>query len=215
MTEKLSRELCLNKGINMKIILASNNENKRKEIAEILKPYDIELLSPGDARITHETTEDGCNFYENARKKAYEMYELTGMASVADDSGLCVSALGGRPGIYSARYVPDGTGMMERCRKLLAEMENEDDRIACFITVVVGIFADGTEIKTEGRIDGEITRDIRGNNGFGFDPVFLIPDKGKTYAEMEAFEKNAISHRAEAFKQFGKKSALKNGEGKQ
>ncbi|MBQ3072312.1 MAG: XTP/dITP diphosphatase [Oscillospiraceae bacterium] len=189
----------------MKLVLASNNKKKMKEMTEILGDMGIEVISQREAGADIEVEETGTTFYENARLKAAEACRVTGLASVADDSGLCVDALGGEPGVYSARYGGEGLTDTGRYELLLKNMENEEHRSAKFVSCIVCVFPDGTEITAQGECPGEILRSPRGEGGFGYDPVFYMPEKGKTMAEMTAEEKNAVSHRGCALKKFRSK----------
>ncbi|MBR0143332.1 MAG: RdgB/HAM1 family non-canonical purine NTP pyrophosphatase [Clostridia bacterium] len=182
----------------MELIFATNNPHKLREVRALFEGSGIEILSLRDVGCSHETVEDGKTFYENARKKAREIAELLGRPAVADDTGLVIKALGGAPGVYSARYAPEGM----RCARVLAEMEGKDDREAYFETSVVCVFPDGSEIAESARVAGHITRERRGGNNFGYDPVFFCDEMGKTYAEMTLEEKNVCSHRARAFRKF-------------
>ena len=142
--------------------------------------------------------EDGKTFLENARKKAREIMQLSGCAALADDSGLCVNALGGAPGIYSARFAGVHGDDEANNDLLLQKLQKKTDRTAYYDCAMVLVFPDGREISAEGKFFGEITRERRGSGGFGYDPLFYLPEKGCTVAEMDADEKNRISHRAKA-----------------
>ena len=179
-----------------KLVMATNNANKLREAREILSPLGIEVLSQQDAGVNCEPDENGSTFAENAMIKARAVYECCGLPVIADDSGLCVDALGGRPGVHSARYAPKG----QECAKLLEEMKGvqEEYRTARFVCSIV--FLDGSgEAVTEGRCEGSIGFEQRGTNGFGYDPVFMVGDR--TMAELSADEKNAISHRGAALRE--------------
>ncbi|MCM1507037.1 MAG: RdgB/HAM1 family non-canonical purine NTP pyrophosphatase [Ruminococcus flavefaciens] len=179
-----------------KIVMATNNENKLREAREILSPLGIEVVSQKEAGVSIDPEENGITFADNALIKAQAIYDAVKFPVIADDSGLCVDALGGRPGVYSARYAPNEI----KCTKLLDEMKNvpDNERGAYFECCIA--FTDGknTDFMT-GRCYGTITHEERGTNGFGYDPVFEVD--GKTLAEMSADEKNAVSHRGEALKQ--------------
>lgn len=178
-----------------KLIMATNNAYKLREAQEILSPLGIEVISQREAGADAEPEENGVTFEENAVIKAKAVYDITALPVIADDSGLCVEALGGRPGVYSARYAPKG---ME-CEKLLKEMENipAGKRNAYFQCDIAFLNGDSCRVFT-GKCSGEISFEARGKNGFGYDPVFLRGDR--TLAEMSGEEKNRISHRAEALK---------------
>ncbi len=182
----------------MKLIIASNNEHKLIEIRQILGAHFGEILSMREAGIEHETVEDGSTFMENALKKAREVAELSGCCALADDSGLCVDALDGAPGIYSARFAGvHGDDEANRLH-LLELMQDKTDRGAHFTCAMALVWPDGRTVTAEGYIYGEITHEKRGSNGFGYDPLFLVPELGLTTAELEPEQKNAISHRAAA-----------------
>lgn len=182
----------------MKLILASNNAHKLIEIRAILGGEFDEILSMREAGIVHETVEDGSSFLENAEKKAREIMEISGCCALADDSGLCVDALGGAPGIFSARYAGEHGDDKANNRKLLRELEGVEDRRAHFACAMVLVRPDGSVVRAEGRMDGVIAFEEAGENGFGYDPLFYLPERGCTNAQLTPEEKNAISHRANA-----------------
>ncbi len=184
----------------MKLIIASNNQHKISEIKSILSGKFEEILSLSEAGINHETVEDGETFLENSLKKAREICAISGAAALADDSGLCVNALGGAPGVYSARYSGEGANADSNNRLLLKNLEGISDREAYFICTVSLVYPDGREVTAEGRVYGEIIDSYRGSFGFGYDPIFLVKGDTRTLAEMSDSEKNAISHRGEALK---------------
>lgn len=179
----------------MKLVLASNNANKLREIRELLAPLGFEVISQRDAGVDIEPDENGSNFCENALIKAKAVYDICKMPVISDDSGLCVDFLNGGPGIHSARYAPEN----ELCDKLLREMKKAENRSAHFSCVICYIDKDGNHRFFEGRCDGEIGYEKLGSNGFGYDPVFVYSN-GVTLAQMESDEKNKISHRADALK---------------
>ena len=189
----------------MKLILASNNAHKLVEIRAILGSEFDEILSMKEAGIVHETVEDGSTFPENAEKKAREIMEISGCCALADDSGLCVEALGGAPGIYSARYAGEHGDDKANNRKLLRELEGVEDRRAHFACAMVLVRPDGSVVRAEGRMDGVIAFEESGENGFGYDPLFYLPERGCTNAQLSPEEKNAISHRANALHALVKK----------
>lgn len=176
-----------------KIVFATNNANKLREAREILTPLGIEVLSQREAGADCDPEENGATFVDNARIKAEAVYNVVKCPVIADDSGLCVDALDGRPGVFSARYASNE----EKCPKLLAEMKNvpDDKRSAYFECSIVYIDSDGS-FSCSGRCTGKIGYEERGTNGFGYDPVFLYGEK--TLAEMTPEEKNGISHRGKA-----------------
>lgn len=185
----------------MRLIIASNNAHKVREIKEILADRFEEILSLREAGISHETVEDGSSFAENALKKAREISQISGCASLADDSGICVNALGGAPGIYSARFAGEYVGQQSDDAnnalliEKLADKEDKSAYYACFIALV---YPDGREIIADGYMHGKITENARGTRGFGYDPHFIPDGYECTVAEMSDSEKNAISHRGRA-----------------
>ena len=185
----------------MKLIIASNNAHKVGEIKQILGSRFEEILSLSEAGVCHETIEDGDSFMANSLKKAREIAEITGCAALADDSGLCVDALSGAPGIYSARYAGvDSADLRDRatCDLLLKNLTGSSDRNAHFTCAIALVYPDGREVMAEGYIHGEIIDEFRGENGFGYDPLFLPKGYSRTVAELSESEKNSISHRANA-----------------
>ncbi|MCR4693016.1 MAG: RdgB/HAM1 family non-canonical purine NTP pyrophosphatase [Firmicutes bacterium] len=189
----------------MDIVAATNNSGKAKEFAEILKDLGITVLTMKDLGISVEIPETGKTFAENAMIKAREVEKLCNLPVLADDSGLCVNALDGAPGLYSARFAGIGATDSELRAKLLKAMEGEKDRSAFFISSVAMLFPDGRCLTAEGRVHGEITESERGNGGFGYDAIFYCPEIGKTFAEAEPYEKDKVSHRARALGELYKK----------
>ena len=184
-----------------KLIVASNNSNKIREIKEILKDIPVEILSLKEAGIDVDIEETGSTFLENAYLKAKGISELVGGAMVlADDSGLAVESLGGAPGIYSARFAGEHGNNKKNNEKLLELLEGKNwpERRASFICAMVLIDEDGKAIEVEGKIDGIISEEEKGSNGFGYDPIFYLQEYGMTFAEMDSETKNKISHRAKA-----------------
>ncbi len=184
----------------MKLILASNNQKKLKEIKEILGDRFDEILTLREAGIDHETVEDGETFLDNARKKAREIAELSGCCALADDSGLCVDALGGAPGLYSARFAGEHGNDKANNALLLEKLRGVENRAAHFSCFVVLAWPDGRELWAEGRLDGQIAREPAGESGFGYDPLFYLPERGCTNAQLPAGEKNRIGHRGKALR---------------
>ena len=184
----------------MKILFATANRGKLREAAEVLGPG-FEIVSPLDLGITEDIPETGSTLQENSLQKAQYIFDRTGLPCFADDTGLEVDALGGAPGIYSARYAGPGHDSEANMKKLLAELIRLDDRGARFRTVVTLILADGQPRFFEGVCEGSIAREKSGCGGFGYDPVFL-PDAypGRTLAEVSEEEKNAVSHRGKAIR---------------
>lgn len=189
----------------MDLIIASNNKHKISEIKKILSGKFDRIISLSEAGIVHETLEDGTTFTENAVKKATEICKLSGMPALADDSGLCVEALHGEPGIYSARYSGAGADDKSNNALLLKNLAYNENRAAAFVSVVAVAYPDGEIISAQGEISGRITHAPRGENGFGYDPLFEVCGTSRTYAEMTDEEKNALSHRSIALKNLLKK----------
>lgn len=176
-----------------KIVMATNNENKLREVKEIFAPLGIEVISQQESGADCEPEENGATFAENAAIKARTVYDIVKVPVIADDSGLCVDALDGRPGVHSARYAPKG---ME-CAKLLEEMKDiPDEKRTAYFECCMVLIDKGGIITVSGRCCGKIGYEERGENGFGYDPIFMYGDK--TLAEMTAEEKNKISHRGAA-----------------
>lgn len=187
----------------MKVILATNNRHKVKEIREILGKALGETLTLEEAGVHADPEENGATFEENALIKAREICRLTSLPALSDDSGLCVDALDGAPGVRSARYSGGGSEenialLLENLRK--AEERGERDRTAHFSCAVALVFPDGREITAEGRIYGYITDRPMGGGGFGYDPVFFSTELGKTFAQADEEEKNSVSHRGRALR---------------
>ena len=187
----------------MKLILASNNANKLREFRSLVADMDIELLSQREAGCDFEVDETGTTFEENAYLKASAVTAATGYAAVADDSGLCVDALNGEPGIYSARYgLGHAASDRERYEYLLQKLEGVEDRSARFVCCICCTFPDGSVIRSRGECEGEILHAPKGSGGFGYDPVFHHDCVDKAMAELTPEEKNAISHRGKALRAF-------------
>ncbi|MDE5772207.1 MAG: RdgB/HAM1 family non-canonical purine NTP pyrophosphatase [Ruminococcus sp.] len=191
-----------------KIVMATNNANKLREVREILSPLGIDVISQKEAGADVEPEENGMTFEENALIKSKAVYDIVGVPVIADDSGLCVDALYGRPSVYSARYAPKG----QECEKLLDEMKDvpENDRTAYFECCIALVTEDEEPQFMTGRCYGKISTEARGTNGFGYDPVFLYGER--TLAEMMSEEKNKISHRAKALEKLCDYLKKRNGE---
>lgn len=192
----------------MKIVLASKNRHKLEEIAQILTPYGIELVLQSELCPTLEVEETGSTFEENSFLKADAVMRATGLPALADDSGLSVDALDGEPGIYSARYGDDpGLDDKGRYELLLRNMEHipDGERTARFVCVITLVYPNGKSLQVRGEAVGEILRGPIGNSPFGYDPIFYYPPMEKSFGEMEHYEKNAVSHRANALKLFCEK----------
>ena len=184
------------KVVRMKIIAATQNKGKIREIKSIFS--DFEIISMKEAGFDIEIEENGKTFEENALIKARAIAKLSSLPVLADDSGLCVDALDGRPGIYSARYAGEGATDEQRWEKLLKELENISNRSAKFVSNVAFVTPEGKEYTACGEVLGDIGFEPIGNNGFGYDPLFISKELGKTFAEASQEEKNSISHRKRA-----------------
>ena len=185
----------------MELLLVSNNKKKLKELKEILSDK-FDVFSLDEKGIISEPEETGLTFAENSLIKARAAMEKSGLIAIADDSGLEVDALNGAPGIYSARYSGVDANDGKNNLLLLENLEGIEDRKAKFVCAITLIYPDNKIITAEGECEGEILKAIRGNNGFGYDPLFLVPAYGKTFAELDSEIKNKISHRAKALKNF-------------
>lgn len=183
-----------------KLIIASNNAHKIEEIRNILGDFNFEILSLKDAGINVDVEENGDTFEENSYIKARAIYELTHEAVLADDSGLEVYALNGAPGVYSARFGGEHGNDRKNNNKLLELLKDapEEKRGARFVSAIVMLTTDGERITGNGFVEGRIGYSERGSNGFGYDPLFIVPNLNKTFAELTGEEKNSISHRKRA-----------------
>jgi XTP/dITP diphosphohydrolase len=182
------------------VVIATRNPGKFREIKAILSSLPLKFLSLEDFPDIPEVVEDGATFAENAGKKAKTIADFTGRPAIADDSGLAVDALQGRPGVFSSRYAGEGATDRERCQKLLEEMASipEGKRQARFVCAMAVALPRGRMEVVEGECRGRVTSAPRGKRGFGYDPIFFVPQFGKTMAELEPEEKNRISHRGRA-----------------
>lgn len=190
----------------MKVILASKNPHKLTELSAILSQHGFEIALESEYGLDIDVDETGTTFEENSLLKAEAVMKASGLPVLADDSGLMVDELDGAPGVYSARYghkSSDG----ERTAFLLENMKDvpDDKRTAKFVCVITCLWPDGRKIVARGECPGVITREVHGENGFGYDPVFYLPELGMTYAELPSEQKNAISHRARALQEFCRK----------
>ena len=183
-----------------KIVFATTNEGKVKEIKEILKDFPIEVVSMKEMGITADIEENGTTFEENSLIKARALAKLTGLPALADDSGLEVDYLNGEPGIYSARYLGRDTGYDYKNNYIIDKLSGAkgEDRSARFVCVISLVLPDGREFVERGVVEGLIGYEQKGENGFGYDPIFYLPEYGKTSAELPPEEKNRISHRGKA-----------------
>ncbi|MDT8272708.1 MAG: RdgB/HAM1 family non-canonical purine NTP pyrophosphatase, partial [Desulfomonilia bacterium] len=182
----------------MKLLVATSNPGKIREILEILGSCGITLVSPDEKGIAFEVEESGTTFAENATIKALAWNRATGMPSLADDSGLCVDALGGAPGVFSARYAGHAATDADNNSLLLRNLEGVEDRTARFVCVMALAFSPEDILTTTGQCEGVILTEPRGEQGFGYDCLFLDPGSGKSFAQMTPEEKNARSHRRRA-----------------
>lgn len=185
-----------------KIIFATGNMGKMKEIREILKDLDAEVLSMKEAGVEADIVEDGKTFEENAVIKAKTICELTGEIALADDSGLEIDYLNKEPGIYSARYMGEDTSYRIKNANLIGRLEGVPDekRTARFVCAIAAAFPDGTVKTVRGTMEGRIGYEEAGENGFGYDPIFYLPEYGCSSAELSMEEKNKISHRGKALR---------------
>ena len=192
----------------MKVVLASKNPHKLVEISKITEKFDIELVMESDLGVDIDVEETGTTFEENSFLKANAVMQATGLAALADDSGIAVDALNGEPGVYSARYGFDDTlDDWGRLQLLLKNTEHVPDgqRQAQFVCVITLVTPQGQVIQARGEVHGELLRVPAGEGGFGYDPIFYYPPYGKSLAEVSAEEKNQVSHRANALKAFYEK----------
>lgn len=191
-----------------KLVLASKNPHKLEELSRILGGMGIEVVLESQVGVDVDVEETGTTFEENAALKAKAVCAASGMPAVADDSGLCVTALGGGPGVYSARYGGEELNDTQRYELVLENLRGQMDRSAKFVSCICCAFPNGDVVTARGECPGVITYAPRGEGGFGYDPVFLIPEKKKTFGEMNADEKSEISHRGIALAKF--KTELEN-----
>lgn len=188
----------------MKVVLASHNQKKMVEMKAILSQMGVEVLSQAEVGVDLEPEETGTTFEENARIKAQAVMQATGLPAIADDSGLMVDALNGEPGVYSARYGGEGLDDTGRWQLLLKNMAGEENRACKFVSVICCAFPDGSEVMARGECPGILAQGPSGDGGFGYDPIFYLPQLGKTMAQLTPAEKNQISHRARALAGFQK-----------
>ena len=189
----------------MRFVLATHNPGKLREMGEILRDLGVEVVSPAALGIPVDVEETGTTFLENALLKAKAICRAANLPAIADDSGLCVDALNGAPGVYSARYGGEGLDDRGRCMLLLNSLRGATTRAAHFSCAVACAFPNGDTLTAEGRCDGFIAYAPLGDGGFGYDPVFLLPGTGKTFGQLSQEEKSAVSHRGKALKEFAGK----------
>ena len=186
----------------MKLVLASKNKKKLVEMNDILSHLGIEVCSEAEAGVDVDVEETGTTFEENSLLKAKAVMEASGLPAIADDSGLCVDALDGAPGVYSARYGGEGLDDVQRYQLLLENMRGQMPRTARFVSVITCCFPNGDALSARGECEGTIAFAPMGEGGFGYDPVFFVPELKKTFSQLSAEEKNAISHRGKALEAF-------------
>ena len=189
----------------MKLVIATHNSDKEKELKSVLDDFPVEVMSLDQFPEIGEIEETGSTLYENAKLKAVTVNKITNIPCLGDDTGLEVDALSGAPGVYSSRYAGENVSYEDNVTKLLREMRStpSEKRTARFRTII--FYTDGDrELYTHGEIKGYITEEQRGKNGFGYDPVFYIPEVKKTMAELTSAEKNKLSHRGQAMRKFRK-----------
>ena len=185
-----------------KFVLATHNPGKLKEMGAILAQFGVEVVSPRDLGLTVDVEETGTTFAENAMLKAKAICAAAKLPAIADDSGLCVDALNGGPGVYSARYGGEGLDDKGRYMLLLNSLRGQSTRTAHFTCAIACAFPNGDTLTAEGRCDGTIAYAPMGEGGFGYDPVFFVPELKKTFGQLTAEEKSAISHRGRALDSF-------------
>lgn len=185
-----------------KIVFATNNENKVREVGKILRDFRIEVISLKELNINIDIKEDGTTFEENSLIKARAISKITGLPTLADDSGLCIDYLNGEPGIYSARYLGKDTDYDYKNNTIIERLEQAEgaERSARFVCVISLVLPDGREFTEKGVMEGQIAFEQRGENGFGYDPIFYLPELKKTSAELSPDEKNKVSHRGKALR---------------
>ena len=196
-------ELRMNEEETMEtIIFATKNKGKIKEINEILADMDVNVISMEEAGITIDVVEDGKTFEENAMKKAVQVMEIGGKITLSDDSGLEIDYMDKAPGIYSARFMGEDTPYPERFKAIFEKLNGvpEEKRTARFVSCIAAAFPDGRRLVSYDTVEGIIGYEAKGENGFGYDPIFYVPEKGKYMAELSSEEKNAISHRGKALR---------------
>ncbi|MCG4525525.1 XTP/dITP diphosphatase [Intestinimonas massiliensis] len=191
----------------MKVVLASKNAHKLQELQDILSAQGVEVILESAAGVDVEVEETGTTFEENSLLKARAVMEASGLPAIADDSGLMVDALNGAPGVYSARYGGPGLDDAGRYRLLLENMRGVLDRKCRFVSAITLCMPSGDIVTARGECPGTLAYAPQGENGFGYDPIFFVPEKKKTFAQLTAEEKNAISHRGRALQLFQEKLA--------
>lgn len=186
--------------MEQKIVFATGNEGKMREVRLILKDLGLPVLSMKEAGVSLDIEENGTTFAENAMIKTKAVWQQTGGIVLADDSGLVVDYLGGEPGVYSARYLGEDTSYEIKNQAIIDRLADakEEERTARFVSAIAAVLPDGSELVTEGTVEGLIAHEPAGNGGFGYDPIFYLPEYGVTSAEIPIEKKNEISHRGKA-----------------
>lgn len=186
--------------MEQKIVFATGNEGKMREVRLILQDLGFPVLSMKETGVSLDIEENGTTFAENAMIKARAVWEKTGGIVLADDSGLVVDYLGGEPGVYSARYLGEDTSYEIKNQAIIDRLADakEEERTARFVSAIAAVLPDGSELVTEGTVEGLIAHEPAGNGGFGYDPIFYLPEYGVTSAEIPIEKKNEISHRGKA-----------------
>lgn len=194
----------------MKLVLATNNEGKVREFARILEPLGIEVMTQKQAGVHVSPEENGTTFAENARIKAMAVYEATGLPTVADDSGLCIDAMNGEPGVYSARYYGEDTLYEEKNRRIIESLKGvaEEKRTARFVAHITCVLSKDEILDCEGVCEGTIGHKPAGDGGFGYDPIFYVGDK--SFAELDGEAKDKVSHRGKALEKLYQKLKERN-----
>lgn len=194
----------------MKLVLATNNEGKVREFARILEPLGIEVMTQKQAGVYVSPEENGTTFAENARIKAMAVYEATGLPTVADDSGLCIDAMNGEPGVYSARYYGEDTPYEEKNRRIIESLNGvaEEKRTARFVAHITCVLSKDEILDCEGVCEGTIGHKPAGDGGFGYDPIFYVGDK--SFAELDGEAKDKVSHRGKALEKLYQKLKERN-----
>jgi XTP/dITP diphosphohydrolase len=197
--QKFRREVTLQNSITL--VIATRNKGKTSEIMDLLKEFPVNIKNLDDFGPIPPVEEDGDTFDKNAYKKASFTSRILGLPALADDSGLLIKALGGAPGVYSARYAGENVSDEQRCSKILSEMKGKTDRRAAFECVISIAVPSGPALTYEGRCEGLIAEEPAGSNGFGYDPIFFFSPLKKTFAELTREEKNRVSHRGNALRE--------------
>jgi len=195
----------------VKYVIATANPGKIKEMSDILSGLNIEVCTRDELKIDFDIEETGTTFFENAKLKADAICAATGLPAIADDSGLIVDSLGGRPGVFTSSFGGDDLTPVQRCEFLLNEMQGMEQRSAKFVCTIVCTFPNGKLLTASGECNGTISTELRGFGGFGYDPVFIPEGESKTMAELSSEKKNSISHRGKALCNF---TALLQSDGK-